>query len=116
MTQNIMQERIAALLRTPEPFKAWLEGKQPDERVGLARCSGADPVTTFLQDETGLEGLDVTSLYVALPMRAHEKQRPKVQCERWLIRFIMISDRGAKLRTPRTARQCLDFVAEAERD
>lgn len=45
-----LYERVENLLRDPQPFRDWLDTREPDANVGLSRSDGCNPLTEFLRE------------------------------------------------------------------
>ena len=88
-------------------FQEWLESKEPDCRVGVAKMDNICPIAMYLKAYTGISYDIGARMYRKTGKEAGERL-PK-----WVQEFVMRADSYGRM-TPVTARSALDILSRCE--
>lgn len=91
--------KLAALIKTEQPFRKWLEDKRPNEIVGRRVDSTCCPMARFIRD-SGCPDAQVTSFYAMYDPVSLGTRLPD-----WAHALITLVDAGWNSEWPRTGIQ-----------
>ena len=97
-----LEQRVTALLVTPEPLKVWLRTQPPDESAGICVAPLSCVLARFLEHQLGI----LVSIGVGQPPRSHGTVEPVtppdflVIMPEWADRLATWFDRSSSIDEP----------------